>query len=102
MNKEISKFPGNQEQIGLDEKKIPENGGGQQQTVLAGEYQERTKGQRTGASTMVPERDLGLNPPSSQRPNCQTLQEQKLHSRTLSPFAVTPSRLLAGPTESVE
>ena len=51
---------------------------------------------------MAPEHDLGLNPPSSQRPNCQTLQEQKLHSRTLSPFAVTPSRLLVGPTEPVE
>jgi hypothetical protein len=51
---------------------------------------------------MAPERDLGLNPPSSQIPNCQTLQEQKLHSWTLSPFAVAPSRLLGGPTEPVE
>ena len=65
------------------------------QTVLAGEYQERTEGQWTGnAFKMGPECDLGLNPPSSQKPICQTLQEQKLHSRTLSPFAVTPSRLL--------
>jgi len=101
VTKDIGKFPGNQEQIGLDEKKIPENGGGQQ-TVLAGEYQERTHGQRTGAFTMAPERDLGLNPPSSQRPNCQTLQEQKLHSRTLSPFAVTPNGLLTESTEPVE
>jgi len=51
---------------------------------------------------MGPECDLGLNPPSSQKPICQTLQEQKLHSRTLSPFAVTPSRLLGRPTEPVE
>ena len=102
MTKDIGKFPGNQEQIGLDEKKNPENGGGQNQTVLAGEYQERTHGQRTGAFTMAPERDLGLNPPSSQIPSCQTLQEQKLHSRTLSPFAVTPNRLLTESTEPVE
>ena len=76
---------------------------GDHQTVLAGEFQERTEGQRTGnANKMAPERDLGLNPPSSQKPNCQTLQEQKLHSWKLSPFAVTPSRLLGGPTEPVE
>ncbi len=101
MTKDIGKFPGNQEQIGLDEKKIPENGGNHQ-TVLAGGYQERTHGQRTGAFTMAPEHDLGLNPPSSQRPHCQTLQEQKLHSRTLSPFAVMPSGLLTESTEPVE
>jgi hypothetical protein len=100
-SKDIGKFPGNQEQIGLDEKKIPENGGNHQ-TVLAGGYQERTHGQRTGAFTMAPEHDLGLNPPSSQRPHCQTLQEQKLHSRTLSPFAVMPSGLLTESTEPVE
>ena len=51
---------------------------------------------------MAPECDLGLNPPSSQRPNCQTLQEQTLHSRTLSPFAVTPNGLLTESTEPVE
>jgi hypothetical protein len=98
----IGKFTGYQKQIGLDDKKIRENNG-DQQTVLAGEFQERTNGQRTCAFKMAPERDLGLNPPSSQIPNCyQTLQEQKLSSWTLSPFAVAPSRLLAGPTESVE
>ena len=76
---------------------------GDHQTVLAGEFQERTEGQRIGnTNKMAPERDLGLNPPSSQKPNCQTLQEQKLQSWKLSPFAVTPSRLLAEPTESVE
>ena len=75
---------------------------GGHQTVLAGDSQER-KGRETSACMMAPERDLGLNPPSSQIPNCcQTLQEQKLRSWTLSPFAVAPSRLLAGPTESVE
>jgi hypothetical protein len=113
-SKDIGKFPGNREKVGLDEKKLPENHvslirgsmdnlHGGHQTVLAGEYQERTEGQRTGnAFKMAPECDLGLNPPSSQKPNCQTLQGQKLHSRTLSPFAVTPSRLLGGPTEPVE
>ena len=111
-SKDIGKFPGNHEQIGLDEKQIPENDAllirgsindlhGGHQTVLAGDSQER-KGRETSAFMMAPERDLGLNPPSSQRPSCQTLQEQRLHSRTLSPFAVTPSRLLAEPTESVE
>ncbi len=74
---------------------------GGHQTVLAGDSQER-KGLETSAFMMAPERDLGLNPPSSQIPNCQTLQEQKLHSWTLSPFAVAPSRLLGGPTEPVE
>ena len=92
MNKDIGKSPGNQEQIGLDEKKIPENHSGR----------ERTEGQETSVFTKAPEHDLGLNPPSSQIPSCQTLQEQKLRSRTLSPFAVTPSRLLAGPTEPAE
>ena len=68
---------------------------------MAGDSQER-KGLATSACMMAPERDLGLNPPSSQRPNCQNLQEQTLHSWTLSPFAVTPSRLLEGQTEPVE
>ena len=76
------------------------------QTVLAGDSQER-EGRETRACMMAPERDLGLNPPSSQRPHCQTLQEQKLqeqklHSRTLSPFAVMPSGLLTESTEPVE
>ena len=105
-SKDIGKFPGNREKIGLDEKKNPENDvslirgsmdnfHGGHQTVLAGESQER-KGQETSVCMMAPERDLGLNPPSSQIPNRQTLQQQKLHSWKLSPFAVTPSRLLGG------
>ena len=111
-SKDIGKFPGNREKIGLDEKKNPENDvslirgsmdnlHGGHQTVLAGESQER-KGQETSVCMMAPEHDLGLNPPSSQIPNRQTLQQQKLHSWKLSPFAVTPSRLLGGPTEPVE
>jgi hypothetical protein len=72
-SKDIGKFPGNQEQIGLDEKKIPENDvslirgsmdknlHGGQQTVLAGEYQERSEDQGTGSACMMaPEHDLGL------------------------------------------
>ena len=57
MTEYIVDFLGNQEQIGLDEKNIPENHGAHQ-TVLAGESQERTNGQRTGVFKMAPSRLL--------------------------------------------
>ena len=111
MTKDIGKFPGNQEQIGLDEKKIPETHGAHQ-TVLAGEFQERTNGQRTGVFKMAPSRLLA-EPTESEGEKgsldqSRSVDQEKnrdvpMHlprSQEVLPFGITNKESLAeGPTD---
>ena len=88
MTKDIDKFPGNQEQIGLDEKTIPENDGGQQ-TVLAGEYQERKEGAFTMAPVEGKEEDL-MRPTSSSRTTHENEKREGADQRSTSKSASSP------------
>ena len=111
MTKDIGKFPGNQEQIGLDEKNIPENHGAHQ-TVLAGESQERTNGQRTGVFKMAPSRLLAEPTESEEEKGSldqsRSVDQEKnrdvpMHlprSQEVLPFGITNKESLAeGPTD---
>ena len=99
MTKDIGKFPGNQEQIGLDEKKSPENHGGQQ-TVLAGNIQERTSTQSTSVFKLTPnEGSLDQSRPMDQEKN----RDVAMHlprSQEVLPFGITNNEELEeGPTD---
>ena len=99
MTKDIGKFPGNQEQIGLDEKKSPENHGGQQ-TVLAGNIQERSSDQSTSVFKLTPnEGSLDQSRPMDQEKN----RDVPMHlprSQEVLPFGITnKEELEEGPTD---
>ena len=107
VTKDIGKFPGNQEQIGLDEKKIPETHGAHQ-TVLAGEFQER----KEGVFKMAPSRLLA-EPTESEGEKgsldqSRSVDQEKnrdvpMHlprSQEVLPFGITNKESLAeGPTD---